>query len=160
MFEQTVSYNDIRVTCWEQDDYRLELAYHDSSEYVTFWLFHKSQCIFNDSDYLPSWVDDPIGKQSVADLLGFLSLEPTGLESDSDFFARHTQDQLAWLKSYGSELFRYALNFAEECDIEDGITEPRETIGDTTCIYNARSPHLRCAINPSGPCKGCIGYSV
>lgn len=31
-------------------------------------------------------------------------------------------------------------------------------IGDLTCQFNARSPHLRCAINPSGPCKGCPHY--
>ena len=31
-------------------------------------------------------------------------------------------------------------------------------IGDTTCINNARSPYIRCAINPEGPCDGCIHY--
>ena len=28
-------------------------------------------------------------------------------------------------------------------------------IGDIDCIYNARSSHLRCAVNPDGPCEGC-----
>ena len=31
-------------------------------------------------------------------------------------------------------------------------------IGDTTCINNAHSPYLRCAINPSGPCDECPHY--
>lgn len=31
-------------------------------------------------------------------------------------------------------------------------------IGDTTCINNAHSPYLRCAINPSGPCDECAHY--
>ena len=31
-------------------------------------------------------------------------------------------------------------------------------IGDISCRYNARSAHIRCAINPSGPCKGCRDY--
>ncbi|MGL5939648.1 MAG: DUF6464 family protein [Waterburya sp.] len=31
-------------------------------------------------------------------------------------------------------------------------------IGDTTCINNANSPYLRCAVNPSGPCEGCVHY--
>ncbi|MEM8602367.1 MAG: DUF6464 family protein [Cyanobacteria bacterium P01_H01_bin.121] len=31
-------------------------------------------------------------------------------------------------------------------------------IGDLSCRYNARSPLLRCAINPLGPCKGCHVY--
>ncbi|WP_017298051.1 DUF6464 family protein [Nodosilinea nodulosa] len=32
-------------------------------------------------------------------------------------------------------------------------------IGDITCDLNARSPYLRCAINPMGPCDGCSGYA-
>ncbi len=31
-------------------------------------------------------------------------------------------------------------------------------IGDLTCEFNARSRHIRCAINPSGPCDGCLHY--
>lgn len=34
----------------------------------------------------------------------------------------------------------------------------KDYIGDKTCRYNAHSPYLRCAINPSGPCKDCIHY--
>jgi len=33
-------------------------------------------------------------------------------------------------------------------------------IGDGTCQYNARSPLLRCAVNPVGPCAGCVDYTV
>lgn len=28
-------------------------------------------------------------------------------------------------------------------------------VGDPNCRYNARSPVLRCAVNPEGPCAGC-----
>jgi len=31
-------------------------------------------------------------------------------------------------------------------------------IGDTTCINNAQSPYIRCAINPNGPCEECSHY--
>ncbi|TAD79000.1 MAG: hypothetical protein EA001_05770 [Oscillatoriales cyanobacterium] len=31
-------------------------------------------------------------------------------------------------------------------------------IGDLSCRFNARSPQLRCAVNPSGPCAGCRLY--
>lgn len=31
-------------------------------------------------------------------------------------------------------------------------------MGDPTCLYNARSSHLRCAVNPLGPCEGCHHY--
>jgi hypothetical protein len=30
--------------------------------------------------------------------------------------------------------------------------------GDITCRFNARSPHLRCAVNPIGPCEACRYY--
>lgn len=33
-------------------------------------------------------------------------------------------------------------------------------IGDTTCVNNAHSPYIRCAINPSGPCDGCSHYEA
>ncbi len=32
-------------------------------------------------------------------------------------------------------------------------------IGDITCEQNARSPYLRCAVNPMGPCDGCSSYA-
>ncbi len=31
-------------------------------------------------------------------------------------------------------------------------------IGDTSCVNNAQSPYLRCAINPEGPCDECPHY--
>ncbi|MDB9525716.1 DUF6464 family protein [Oscillatoria sp. CS-180] len=31
-------------------------------------------------------------------------------------------------------------------------------IGDFSCQMNARSPYLRCAMNPCGPCEGCQFY--
>ncbi|MDJ0712797.1 MAG: DUF6464 family protein [Prochloraceae cyanobacterium] len=31
-------------------------------------------------------------------------------------------------------------------------------IGNLSCRYNARSPYIRCAVNPSGPCDDCPHY--
>ena len=31
-------------------------------------------------------------------------------------------------------------------------------IGDPSCRYNARSPLLRCAVLPAGPCERCAHY--
>jgi hypothetical protein len=31
-------------------------------------------------------------------------------------------------------------------------------MGNTTCRFNAHSAYLRCAVNPSGPCEGCLHY--
>ncbi|MGF1457521.1 MAG: DUF6464 family protein [Leptolyngbyaceae cyanobacterium] len=33
-------------------------------------------------------------------------------------------------------------------------------IGDFSCAMNARSPYLRCAMNPCGPCHGCQYYEA
>lgn len=33
-------------------------------------------------------------------------------------------------------------------------------IGDFSCEMNARSPYLRCAMNPCGPCHGCQYYEA
>ncbi|PSF38416.1 hypothetical protein C7H19_05370 [Aphanothece hegewaldii CCALA 016] len=47
--------------------------------------------------------------------------------------------------------------------VSDFLEIPQESrffIGEINCRYNARSPHLRCAINPSGPCEGCLHYEA
>ncbi len=31
-------------------------------------------------------------------------------------------------------------------------------IGDLSCSYNARSPYIRCAVNPNGLCQDCRYY--
>lgn len=31
-------------------------------------------------------------------------------------------------------------------------------LGDQTCMFNARSPYIRCAVNPLGPCDTCRHY--
>ena len=33
-------------------------------------------------------------------------------------------------------------------------------IGDPSCRFNARSPLLRCAVMPEGPCERCAHYSL
>lgn len=33
-------------------------------------------------------------------------------------------------------------------------------LGDFTCQLNARSPYLRCAVNPCGPCHSCQYYEA
>ena len=33
-------------------------------------------------------------------------------------------------------------------------------LGDPTCCNSAHSAYLRCAINPLGPCEGCLHYEA
>lgn len=39
-----------------------------------------------------------------------------------------------------------------------GIPGNQGYIGEWSCLYNARSPLLRCAVNPLGPCESCPQY--
>ncbi|MEO1593435.1 MAG: DUF6464 family protein [Cyanobacteria bacterium J06632_22] len=38
------------------------------------------------------------------------------------------------------------------------ILPPEESIGNPDCHHNAQSAFLRCAINPLGPCEGCLDF--
>lgn len=49
----------------------------------------------------------------------------------------------------------YALSLSSDYQYIAGVGY---LIGDLTCRFNARSTHLRCAVNPSGPCKDCPYY--
>lgn len=51
--------------------------------------------------------------------------------------------------------FHYALS--PDHEYVEGIGY---VIGNFTCRFNARSAYLRCAINPSGPCRDCPFYEA
>jgi len=41
---------------------------------------------------------------------------------------------------------------------EKTFLDGRWIIGDPSCLYNAQSELLRCALQPNGPCQGCKHY--
>ncbi|MBW4665824.1 MAG: hypothetical protein KME01_16785 [Chroococcus sp. CMT-3BRIN-NPC107] len=41
---------------------------------------------------------------------------------------------------------------------ENSLLEGRWVMGDASCLFNARSEILRCAVNPQGPCNDCSFY--
>ncbi|MEN8446895.1 MAG: DUF6464 family protein [Cyanobacteria bacterium J06555_13] len=65
---------------------------------------------------------------------------------------------------YQLRLGRYYLHKAVVHVKETSVPDERTlhkgnwVIGDITCTYNARSELVRCAINPSGPCRDCTHY--
>lgn len=63
------------------------------------------------------------------------------------------------LKSGKYHLHHIAL-YVQEADAsaDKSLVDGRWVIGDITCLYNARSEILRCAVNPAGPCDRCIHY--
>lgn len=78
----------------------------------------------------------------------------------------HTYQILVRRHQYQLKLGRYYLHKAvvhvKETSIPDERTQLNGdwVIGDITCTYNARSELVRCAINPSGPCRSCIHYEA
>jgi Family of unknown function (DUF6464) len=42
--------------------------------------------------------------------------------------------------------------------VERSLLHGQWVIGDITCVYNAHSELLRCAVNPGGPCDRCGHY--
>lgn len=45
-----------------------------------------------------------------------------------------------------------------KCPKEKSWVAGQWILGDATCEFNARSPLIRCAVNPEGPCEGCRQY--
>ncbi len=41
---------------------------------------------------------------------------------------------------------------------EKSLVNGRWVVGDATCLYNANSEIIRCAVNPEGPCDSCRFY--
>ncbi|MBW4419688.1 MAG: hypothetical protein KME13_10715 [Myxacorys californica WJT36-NPBG1] len=77
------------------------------------------------------------------------------------FFLRHRMELRA------QRQLRAAIAAAERRQVQRLLTLPRDyqyvegigaLIGDFSCRYNARSPYIRCAINPMGPCDSCRYY--
>jgi hypothetical protein len=50
------------------------------------------------------------------------------------------------------------VTIAEAIEACSQHNESRGCLGDASCKWNARSPFLRCAINPNGECQGCKDY--
>ncbi|MBD1821911.1 hypothetical protein H6F89_00730 [Cyanobacteria bacterium FACHB-63] len=72
------------------------------------------------------------------------------------------------LESQAQQRLRAAMAAAERRQLQNLLRLPPDhhrvegigtLVGDFTCIYNARSPYLRCAVNPSGPCENCRLYA-
>jgi hypothetical protein len=56
--------------------------------------------------------------------------------------------------SFGQEVMK-VFDSNDDLHYVDGLGY---MVGDITCDQNARSPYLRCAVNPMGPCDGCMAY--
>jgi hypothetical protein len=79
----------------------------------------------------------------------------------------------AWIslrsRDRGQADFGRAMEVAAQRGLKSVIQRDRDlnyvegvgyVIGDFTCQMNARSPYLRCAVNPCGPCTNCQFYEA
>ncbi len=69
-------------------------------------------------------------------------------------FRVRSQRQVATEVNFDRRFYKRITKDPEEQYVEGiGIV-----IGDLSCTYNARSPYIRCAVNPDGLCQDCRHY--
>ena len=105
------------IRAWEQGAFRLDLYWtlwrtYEGKETLAYELWHQGAGpIFWGEDYgcAPSHAVD--SDESVAGLLAFLSLRPG--DTDREYFATYTSEQLAWAQENGEELSAIAADLEE-----------------------------------------------
>jgi predicted RNase H-like HicB family nuclease len=75
----------------------------------------------------------------------------SGATIDPGFFFRHSTRACDFTHAKTGEVYPHSTI--------DTDYPPEGWIGWLSCEHNARSPHLRCAINPTGPCDGCLDFT-
>jgi hypothetical protein len=95
------------IRTWAEEGFRMEMLSTGSFdnrgvEYVAYEFYHHDELIFEGNDYSPSPLHDPADDDSVAGLLGFLSLKPG--DTDREWFESYTPRQLAWCQEHGDHL--------------------------------------------------------
>ena len=73
---------------------------------------------------------------------------------------RRAQSFNYYHQSYRDRLHRNSYSYSNDSYSRSDRRRPvtKYFIGDTTCVNNAHSPYIRCAINPEGPCDECVHY--
>ncbi|HEY9906592.1 MAG TPA: DUF6464 family protein [Thermosynechococcaceae cyanobacterium] len=90
---------------------------------------------------------------TIALVPGLLSL--LGVRRESARAQRRLRAAMSAATAQSFQQLHYSLNADYEYLEGQGYL-----LGDITCRFNARSPHLRCAVNPSGSCKECPHYEI
>jgi Family of unknown function (DUF6464) len=99
-------------------------------------------------------------------VLGHLSLQvnpqPGGyLEYEGQTYLILERRHQYQLKSGRYQMRKIALYVQKfNAPLEMSLVDGRWVIGDITCLYNARSELLQCAINPQGSCDRCIHHQA
>lgn len=76
------------------------------------------------------------------------------IKHDQDLVARDDIQAIARIWRIGGA----GITVDEFSSALNNFCSSHHSIGDVGCKWNARSPYLRCTINPSGECEGCRDY--
>lgn len=116
-----------QLTVWRRDGYELRLydaGTDDEGREVLRYVFHdlgwseqSGRRLFVGGDYRPSPMHSVDGRESIAGLLGFLSLREG--DTDRDYFDGYDERQLAWRDSERSELLQLIVHEMEGGDAEE-----------------------------------------
>ena len=92
---------------WTQGDYQLDLWDTESRDengkhMLAYRLKHKGKMIFNGSDFCASPFHVIDSDDTVASILGFLSLDDG--DTDPEYFDDYTPEQIAWRDEFAAEL--------------------------------------------------------
>jgi hypothetical protein len=83
-------------------------------------------------------------------------LPSSNVSFDRATFNHSRQETEHWRRGVAEENRRIYQQLRQ--NIAENIARHNKTqyIGDLNCKYNAKSSFIRCAVNPSGPCEGCL----
>ena len=90
-------------------------------------------------------------------LIFALGLLPPLISTWGSFRANQRVQRRLWLAMESAPNQRLSVLIHHHPD-EQYIEGVGYMIGDISCRLNARSPYLRCAVNPLGPCEACQQY--
>jgi len=99
---------------WRADGFRLDLYYAGTGwgrVRLAYELHDGDEVIFIGDDFYPSPLYSYDGDETVAALLGFLSLRPG--DADLEYFYKYTNRQLAWAYERADALLSAALGLDE-----------------------------------------------
>ena len=72
---------------------------------LTYNFYYKGDLLFSGSDYSPSPLYDFASNQSLAEMVGWLSLKPG--DTDEEYFDNYTEDQLRFAEDHSDDMMMW-----------------------------------------------------
>lgn len=129
---------------WSSGRLRLELFNTATTDWLgqtrlAYEFWDGETLVFSGSDFCGSPLHSDDSDETVAALLGFLSLRPG--DTDREYFDRYTAEQLAWARAHGEELSLLSSELEERarrgfvgCDVKTHFSAWHVTFNDGTSL--------------------------